>query len=383
MAHLLLWLSLALLACRPGLTPSDVAKGDSDSPVDSSTEGDDSPAEGDDSAGGDDSPVDSPVEGQRCPPEMAPVTDADGVVRFCIDRWEAVVEGDLGSPNQYEEGAEITTATARSVAGELPNTGVTFDQARRVCANTSVLDADGVKVGNKRLVRSEEWEDAGDGVWGEGGTLYPYGDTWIEGICNVPDTSGQPTQESELVAGSMPECVSAFGVYDLIGNLWEWTDPLWNADSSAFFTAAASQGAVLGDDDTVSWGEDISGITMDVPGVSRSSLERGEDGTLRAWADPATRPYIDRSALGYLVLHVDGEYTPEDFLPILILPDGDPLVAGPAHVYLARDLDGKPLTNKQGCAWYTGGSCTMSSSFYGHTHDFEGSIGVRCSADPY
>lgn len=383
MAHPLLWLSVFLMACRPGPAPSDVAPDDSDSPVDSSVAGDDSSGGDDDSTGSDDSPADSPVEGQRCPPEMAPVTDGDGAVRFCIDRWESVVDGDLGSANQYEEDARVTTASARSAAGELPNTGVTFDQARLVCANTSVLDADGVKVGNKRLVRSDEWEDAGDGVWGEGGALYPYGNTWMEGVCNVPDTSGQPTQESELPAGSMPECVSAFGVYDLIGNLWEWTDPLWDADSAAFLAAAADEGAALGDDDTVSWGEDINGITMDVPGVSRSSLERGEDGTLRAWADPATRPYIDRSALGYLVLHVDGDYAPEDFLPILILPDGDPLVAGPAHVYLARDLDGKPLTNKQGCAWYTGGSCTTSASFYGHTHDFEGSIGVRCSADPY
>lgn len=220
-------------------------------------------------------------------------------------------------------------------------------------------------------------------MWGEGGAAYPWGDDWIDGVCNVPGTDGQATQAEELPAGSLPDCVSAFGVYDLVGNLWEWTDPGWDADVAAFLAATAARGAAVGADDAVSWGEDLSDLVMDVAGVDRSSLERGEDGILRARADPSTRPYTDRSALGFLVFSGDEVVGREDFLPIVVLPEGDPELPGPARLVVARELDARPLTDKRGCAWYVGGACSLDAAFYGHTHDFEGSIGVRCAADPY
>lgn len=292
-----------------------------DARADDSNPSDDSALEAQDSG-------DPPLPAGRCPAEMAPIRDADGAVRVCVDRWEAVVEGILGERDQYAEGAVITAAITRSLAGGLPNTGVTFGQARQACANTPVLDEAGAEVGRKRLVRASEWEDAGDGVWGEGGLAYPWGDDWTDGVCNVPGTDGQATQAGELPAGSLPDCVSAFGVYDLVGNLWEWTDPGWDADVAAFLAAAAERGAALGEDDAVSWGEDLSDLVMDVAGVSRASLERGEDGILRAWADPSTRPYTDRSALGFLVFSGDDVVGRENSCRSWSCPRGIPSCQG-------------------------------------------------------
>ena len=71
------------------------------------------------------------------------------------------------------------------------------------------------------LCTSAQWEDACDGEVGPGGTQYPYGDTFVEGRCTTRTAKGG----GPLPAGSSEGCVSAFGAYDMVGNVWEWTDP--------------------------------------------------------------------------------------------------------------------------------------------------------------
>ncbi|HOS93524.1 MAG TPA: SUMF1/EgtB/PvdO family nonheme iron enzyme [Armatimonadota bacterium] len=65
----------------------------------------------------------------------------------------------------------------------------------------------------KRLCSTQEWMLACQGP----GWKYPYGNEYIDSYCNVGDTEGHLER-----VGSRPFCVSAWGIYDLIGNAQEW-----------------------------------------------------------------------------------------------------------------------------------------------------------------
>jgi len=90
-----------------------------------------------------------------------------------------------------------------------PVRGVTWDQADAYC-----------KSKNKRLPKEAEWEAAGRGS-GQSPQLYPWGPN--------PDANGKtqnlPGQNTYEV-GSQSFNKSPFGVFDMLGNVWEWVgDP--------------------------------------------------------------------------------------------------------------------------------------------------------------
>ena len=65
-----------------------------------------------------------------------------------------------------------------------------------------------------RLPTEEEWEYAARN--GEKADLYPWGSTWKEGVAVLKDATPAPV-------GSRAEGKNRWGVFDLIGNVWEWT----------------------------------------------------------------------------------------------------------------------------------------------------------------
>jgi len=106
---------------------------------------------------------------------------------FCIDRFEY--------PNKK---------------GEKPSIKVTWFEAKVYC-----------KKKGKRLCSGEEWEKA---CAGKNWYKYSYSDSYDASKCGL----GRKTTKDVYKAGSLSGCVSSYGVYDMIGNVWEWTDDPYN-----------------------------------------------------------------------------------------------------------------------------------------------------------
>ena len=66
----------------------------------------------------------------------------------------------------------------------------------------------------KRLCTKEEWMGACKGMKE---TSYPYGEKYEKKAC---PSEGKGVYQS----GTFPKCENAFGVFDMVGNVWEWVE---------------------------------------------------------------------------------------------------------------------------------------------------------------
>jgi len=138
----------------------------------------------------------------------APADDYHSAVKaisldgFWIDQFQT-------TNSQYQLFIDATGAPAAQISGaeNNPVRGVTWDQAVAYC-----------NWAKKRLPTETEWEAAGRGP-GTAPQLYPWGtdDTAGGQTLTLPD---QDTYE----VGSLAFNQSISGVFDMVGNVWEWVD---------------------------------------------------------------------------------------------------------------------------------------------------------------
>lgn len=126
---------------------------------------------------------------------------------FFIDLYEVTCEqyGKFIAATGHTAPQGWTNGRYPEGASRLPVTGVNWDDA------TSYAQWAG-----KRLPTEEEWELAARGT---DGRRYPWGNDWKSNAANADTNSPGHL----LNVGSFPDGKSPFGVYDMVGNAWEWT----------------------------------------------------------------------------------------------------------------------------------------------------------------
>jgi len=170
--------------------------------------------------------------GASCPSDMALMGS-----RFCVDRYEGslVARGADGTEtaiSPYLPPPSDKVVVAKSVPGVVPQGYISAKQAESAC-----------RAAGKRLCEPVEWRAA---CAGSQGTTFPYGAKRVAGKCHdsgvspmltfhlatmkrgwglaeLNDTRNNQLEGTVAKTGAYPECVSDQGVYDMVGNLHEWT----------------------------------------------------------------------------------------------------------------------------------------------------------------
>jgi hypothetical protein len=148
------------------------------------------------------------AQGPPGPPGTAPSCQGNGsgdemvaAGAVCIDKYEVSVWSSPTGGTQYgassddypcnDNGQDCNNIYARSVAGVTPSRFITWFQAQQALANSG-----------KRLPTNAEWQQA---------------------VAGTPDSTACNTSTGAATStGANAGCVSRFGAFDMVGNLWEW-----------------------------------------------------------------------------------------------------------------------------------------------------------------
>jgi formylglycine-generating enzyme len=160
----------------------------------------------------------------------------DNAHAFCIDRWEGTtVEIGTSGEATHPPFLPVTNLKVKAIsrAGVVPQGYISKNEAEAACTTA-----------HKRLCAGDEWQRA---CRGEKPTKFPYGDDRKAGYCNdsghAPLASLYPELGEDVFgshqamndprinkaphtvapSGRFSKCKSGFGVFDMVGNLHEWT----------------------------------------------------------------------------------------------------------------------------------------------------------------
>jgi hypothetical protein len=163
-----------------------------------------------------------------CPQSMAHVGST------CVDRYEGSLlemkDDGTEAPFSPYEAPNGHRVRAVSKKGVVPQAHISMVEAKQACAASK-----------KRLCRGAEWKAA---CKGPDATRYPYGNTHVASACvDTNRTSpmellhhgersfktlndARANQQANTVepTGAAATCTNSYGVYDMVGNVHEWTD---------------------------------------------------------------------------------------------------------------------------------------------------------------
>jgi sulfatase modifying factor 1 len=232
----------------------DATMPDDASPRDDGAAPDDVAETSSDDAGTDDADVaaDTPDgAGEPCPEGMALVDGA-----FCIDLYEGALE-EQNPDGSWTAAAPYFTIEERVVravpaAGLYPQGYISGSEAQAACERSG-----------KRLCTSPEWLAA---CQGPAVLTWPYGNVHIDGACNDHYAGGHPVvdffgtsdgvwdmvhmndpginQQPGTIArgGEFSGCISAWGAFDMHGNLHEWVADAEGTFHGGFYADASING---------------------------------------------------------------------------------------------------------------------------------------------
>ncbi len=176
------------------------------------------------------------AKGKGCPGGMVSIKGT-----YCIDAYEASVVEVIGKNKTRKHSPYASVAglkvKAESKRGVVPQAYISRNEADAACKNAG-----------KRLCTDDEWQGA---CRGKKPTLFPYGNDRKDGYCNDKGVSsfnhyygpkdGTETPKSAYTwdnmndprlnqlpgtlakTGGFKKCKNGYGVYDMVGNLHEWT----------------------------------------------------------------------------------------------------------------------------------------------------------------
>jgi formylglycine-generating enzyme required for sulfatase activity len=128
------------------------------------------------------------------------------------DSLPRIADEEMGGEQLILEGFHIDVFPYPNEEGAIPLTNVAKPEAAVLCAEQ-----------HKRLCTELEWERA---CKGPNNTTYPYGATY------QPERCGTGAAPRLRPNGHRVACRSEFGVRDLHGGVWEWTDSKWGRGST-------------------------------------------------------------------------------------------------------------------------------------------------------
>jgi len=152
-------------------------------------------------------------------------------------------------------------------AEKLPVTDVTWQDAKAYA-----------EWAGKRLPSEEEWEFAARGV---DGRLYPWGNEWRPDLSNIAGPQGEKRQLTPV--GQYSQGASPFGVLDLSGNAWEWTE----SDFKAYPGGAVPPSTAGYKNLKVIRG----GSYASLPNQAAATYRRGWPATRTDWPSPESADY--------------------------------------------------------------------------------------------
>jgi hypothetical protein len=147
----------------------------------------------------------SPTDPERVVDDLVHITHNG--MDFYMYRYEA------SRPDASESDAGSVSLRSCSNAGVVPWTTVGQSAAAAACAAAGF-----------RLCTGAEWQTACEAA---SATNYPYGDTYAPATCNGGDRDAVPggmVDHAVSTTGALAACQSADGIFDLSGNVKEWTN---------------------------------------------------------------------------------------------------------------------------------------------------------------
>jgi formylglycine-generating enzyme required for sulfatase activity len=149
-------------------------------------------------------------------------------------QYQAFVQATGHSDPPHWQGQEAPAGKERH-----PVVNVSYQDAHEYCRWLSQMTHY-----TYRLPTEYEWEKAARGPEPET-RRYPWGDDWVKGWCNSAE---EDRQDTTAVDHYGEHNASPYGIVDLVGNVWEWTDSLYRPYpgsthySSAYGTAYVVRG---------------------------------------------------------------------------------------------------------------------------------------------